>query len=71
MGCKQNRHLTYREKERERLEKKLAINVALDKERKGNLHAVNSPLAFELWVLLDCSIVDFMHMDFYGLQITN
>jgi hypothetical protein len=24
-----------------------------------------------LWVLLDCSIVDFMHMDFYGLQITN
>jgi hypothetical protein len=48
MGCKQNRHLTYREKERERLEKKLAINVALDKERKGNLHAVNSPLAFEL-----------------------
>jgi hypothetical protein len=41
------------------------------KERKGNLHAINSPLAFELWILIYCFIVDFMHKDFYGLQITN
>jgi hypothetical protein len=34
MGCKQNRHLTFREKKRKSLEKKLAINVALAQRKK-------------------------------------